>query len=84
MVQTTPPDLMTADERLDEVARILAAGLLRLRAKARDRARTTDPQRIQGDIPTTTERVPSTSTARQSVHVVMAGEKRRYRSRRKG
>jgi hypothetical protein len=25
------PDLMTADERLDEVARILAAGLMRLR-----------------------------------------------------
>jgi hypothetical protein len=25
------PDLMTADERLDEVARLLAAGLLRLR-----------------------------------------------------
>ena len=25
------PDLMTAEERLDEVARILAAGLLRLR-----------------------------------------------------
>jgi hypothetical protein len=25
------PDLMTADERLDEVAQILAAGLLRLR-----------------------------------------------------
>ena len=26
-----PPDLMTADERLSEVAQILAAGLLRLR-----------------------------------------------------
>jgi hypothetical protein len=27
------PDLMTADERLDEVARLLAAGLLRLRQR---------------------------------------------------
>jgi hypothetical protein len=28
-----PPDLMTADERLDEVAQILAAGLIRLRQR---------------------------------------------------
>lgn len=29
------PDLMTADERLDEVAAILAAGILRLRVRRR-------------------------------------------------
>jgi hypothetical protein len=29
------PDLMTADERLDEVAAILAAGILRMRARRR-------------------------------------------------
>ena len=28
-----PPDLMTPDERLDEVAQILAAGLVRLRQR---------------------------------------------------
>lgn len=31
MITALPPSAMTADERLDEVARILAAGLIRLR-----------------------------------------------------
>jgi hypothetical protein len=30
-----PPDLMTPAERLDEIAEILAAGILRLRARPR-------------------------------------------------
>jgi len=32
-ISNIPPDQMTADERLDEVARILAAGFRRLRKK---------------------------------------------------
>ena len=34
MVSTTVPALMTADQRLDEIAGILASGLLRLRLKS--------------------------------------------------
>lgn len=33
MVSTTDPTRMTADQRLDEIAGILASGLLRLRLK---------------------------------------------------
>ena len=33
MLSALPPSAMTTDERLDEVARILAAGLRRLRLK---------------------------------------------------
>jgi hypothetical protein len=40
-------DLMTADERLDEVARLLALGYLRLRAR-RQAEKTSEPNRLRG------------------------------------
>ena len=36
MITALPPSAMTADERLDEVARILAAGILRGRARRQE------------------------------------------------
>ena len=41
------PDLMTATERLDEVARLLALGFLRLRAR-RQEQKANDPNRLRG------------------------------------
>ncbi|MBF0423531.1 MAG: hypothetical protein HQL73_11120 [Magnetococcales bacterium] len=37
MVSTTNTASMTADERLDEIARILAQGILRIKRKQRER-----------------------------------------------
>ena len=57
MTNNPRPSHLTADERLDEVAAILAAGLRRLRLKN------------QGVIPPLPETIPSTSTGHQSGHV---------------
>ena len=40
------PDLMTADERLDEVARLLALGYLRMRAR-RQAEKANDPNHLR-------------------------------------
>jgi hypothetical protein len=40
------PDLMTADERLDEVARLLALGYLRMRAR-RQAEKANDPNQLR-------------------------------------
>ena len=45
MITALPPSAMTADERLDEVASILAAGLRRLRAK-RQEIKSLETQRV--------------------------------------
>jgi hypothetical protein len=42
-----PPDLMPPAERLDEVARLLALGYLRLRAR-RQAEKTNDPNHLRG------------------------------------
>jgi hypothetical protein len=46
MSNPLPPDFMTAEERLDEVARLLALGFLRLRAR-RQREKANDPNRLR-------------------------------------
>jgi len=56
MITAQPPSTMTADERLDEVATILAAGLRRLLMK-------NQVVNSQGE-----QRVSSTSTGHQSGH----------------
>lgn len=56
MMKALPPARMSTDERLDEVAALLAAGLRRLRAKT------------QGDKSLETQRNPSTATGYQRGH----------------
>jgi hypothetical protein len=46
MSNPLPPNFMTAEERLDEVARLLALGFLRLRAR-RQREKANDPNRLR-------------------------------------
>jgi hypothetical protein len=49
MSNPLPPDPMSPSERLDEVARLLALGILRLRARRRaERARDPNPLRRFG------------------------------------
>jgi hypothetical protein len=59
------PDLMTAAERLDEIAEILAAGILRVRARLRA---------PQG---TTAEQVSVDFSPRRSGHARPSGQRRR-------
>jgi hypothetical protein len=59
------PDLMTPAERLDEIAEILASGILRLRARLRA---------PQG---TTTEQVRVDFSPRRSGHARPSGQRRR-------
>jgi hypothetical protein len=59
------PDLMTPTERLDEIAEILAAGILRIRARLRA---------PQGS---TTEQVRVDFSPRRSGHVASTGQRRR-------
>ena len=47
MSNPLPPHLMTVAERLDEVARLLALGFLRLRAR-RQREKANDPNHLRG------------------------------------
>jgi hypothetical protein len=61
------PDLMTPAERLDEIAEILAAGILRLRARLRaPRGSTGEPVRVD-------------FSPRRSGHVAPSGQRRRSR-----
>jgi hypothetical protein len=59
------PDLMTAAERLDEIAEILAAGIIRIRARLRA---------PQGS---TAERVSVDFSPRRSGHARPSGQRRR-------
>ena len=59
------PDLMTPAERLDEIAEILAAGILRVRARLRA---------PQGS---TAEQVRVDFSPRRSGHVAPSGQRRR-------
>ena len=59
------PDLMTPAERLDEIAEILAAGILRVRA------------RLRAPRGSTAEQVPVDFSPRRSGHVAPSGQRRR-------
>jgi hypothetical protein len=59
------PDLMTPAERLDEIAEILAAGILRLRA------------RLRTPKGSTAEQVRVDFSPRRSGHVAPSGQRRR-------
>jgi hypothetical protein len=59
------PDLMTSTERLDEIAEILAAGILRLRA------------RLRAPRGSTREQVRVDFSLRRSGHVRPSGQRRR-------
>jgi hypothetical protein len=59
------PDLMTPAERLDEIAEILAAAILRVRARLRA---------LQGS---TAEQVRVDFSPRRSGHVAPSGQRRR-------
>ncbi len=65
MANPLHPDLMTPTERLDEIAEILAAGILRARARLRA------PQS------STTERVCVDFSPDRSGHVAPSGRRRR-------
>ncbi len=74
-MSSTPPDLMTADERLDEVARILVAGLRRLRDREKDRNPPADSPSDERESQENqvfnlrpAQRVSSTATGHQRVH----------------
>ena len=59
------PNLMTPAERLDEIAEILADGILRVRA------------RLRAPVGSTTEQVPVDFSPRRSGHVAPSREWRR-------
>jgi hypothetical protein len=61
------PDLMTPAERLDEIAEILAAGILRVR------------RRLRAPQGSTAEQVRVDFSPRRSGHVAPSGQRRRSR-----